>query len=124
MFRRPPRSTLFPYTTLFRSIQLRGQPPVTFALPNRLIIDHIKKFRARRLVLQQDNERSRGVVPMDLIEQTVVLRINRGSASQQTFEQERTPWPVKAREAHHDSIVLERKSLSFAQDFPGWRSEE
>src|SRR2546425_11111975 len=25
MIRRPPRSTLFPYTTLFRSVQLRGQ---------------------------------------------------------------------------------------------------
>src|SRR2546427_4238820 len=29
MIRRPPRSTLFPYTTLFRSIVLRGiEPPV------------------------------------------------------------------------------------------------
>src|SRR2546430_4307130 len=26
MIRRPPRSTLFPYTTLFRSALLRGQP--------------------------------------------------------------------------------------------------
>src|SRR5438270_4830862 len=26
MIRRPPRSTLFPYTTLFRSIDLRGTP--------------------------------------------------------------------------------------------------
>src|SRR5438876_5897331 len=26
MFRRPPRSTLFPYTTLFRSYELDGQP--------------------------------------------------------------------------------------------------
>src|SRR5258705_4985535 len=25
MIRRPPRSTLFPYTTLFRSVQLRGR---------------------------------------------------------------------------------------------------
>src|SRR2546426_3964490 len=25
MIRRPPRSTLFPYTTLFRSLQLRGE---------------------------------------------------------------------------------------------------
>src|SRR5256885_6585481 len=25
MIRRPPRSTLFPYTTLFRSLRLRGQ---------------------------------------------------------------------------------------------------
>src|SRR5260221_5142921 len=27
MIRRPPRSTLFPYTTLFRSLQLMGQHP-------------------------------------------------------------------------------------------------
>src|SRR2546430_13032250 len=27
MIRRPPRSTLFPYTTLFRSREPRGQPP-------------------------------------------------------------------------------------------------
>src|SRR3712207_7074699 len=27
MIRRPPRSTLFPYTTLFRSEMLRGWPP-------------------------------------------------------------------------------------------------
>src|SRR5256884_7243868 len=27
MIRRPPRSTLFPYTTLFRSESLRGMPP-------------------------------------------------------------------------------------------------
>src|ERR1039458_4079419 len=27
MMRRPPRSTLFPYTTLFRSFQLRGEAP-------------------------------------------------------------------------------------------------
>src|SRR3712207_8742659 len=27
MIRRPPRSTLFPYTTLFRSIHRKGEPP-------------------------------------------------------------------------------------------------
>src|SRR3712207_8127954 len=27
MIRRPPRSTLFPYTTLFRSVRVRGRPP-------------------------------------------------------------------------------------------------
>src|SRR5258705_8594689 len=28
MIRRPPRSTLFPYTTLFRSVQIFGEVPV------------------------------------------------------------------------------------------------
>src|SRR5256885_16719093 len=32
MIRRPPRSTLFPYTTLFRSIVSRGRPPRAGAL--------------------------------------------------------------------------------------------
>src|SRR2546422_8418224 len=31
MIRRPPRSTLFPYTTLFRSRSLRGKPGVVAA---------------------------------------------------------------------------------------------
>src|SRR3712207_7025583 len=36
MIRRPPRSTLFPYTTLFRSVQIqRQQPRVTKALTPR-----------------------------------------------------------------------------------------
>src|SRR5207249_10745700 len=29
MFRRPPRSTLFPYTTLFRSVRVSGGAPAT-----------------------------------------------------------------------------------------------
>src|SRR3712207_8741624 len=33
MIRRPPRSTLFPYTTLFRSILGRVDDPVTTAVP-------------------------------------------------------------------------------------------
>src|SRR2546426_3771662 len=33
MIRRPPRSTLFPYTTLFRSTSGRGQRAVTAARP-------------------------------------------------------------------------------------------
>src|SRR2546430_10343575 len=54
MIRRPPRSTLFPYTTLFRSVHhqpvpekdteaLRGQPVVLFDLggPLRQIVHHV-----------------------------------------------------------------------------------
>src|SRR3712207_7963147 len=33
MIRRPPRSTLFPYTTLFRSVRDRGPSPVRGAPP-------------------------------------------------------------------------------------------
>src|SRR2546427_4799782 len=34
MIRRPPRSTLFPYTTLFRSGELLPPPPATSTLPS------------------------------------------------------------------------------------------
>src|SRR3712207_8411574 len=40
MIRRPPRSTLFPYTTLFRSEQLDGAPL------EEIIDDHKHNFRA------------------------------------------------------------------------------
>src|SRR5436853_3991431 len=36
MQRRPPRSTLFPYTTLFRSLRVDGTPMRTPPLPSRL----------------------------------------------------------------------------------------
>src|SRR5256885_5027855 len=39
MIRRPPRSTLFPYTTLFRSVM----QPATFARP--LALDHAARCR-------------------------------------------------------------------------------
>src|SRR2546422_7161704 len=41
MIRRPPRSTLFPYTTLFRSIGLNGFPPFLLASARFLIAGSI-----------------------------------------------------------------------------------
>src|SRR2546430_4375356 len=37
MIRRPPRSTLFPYTTLFRSLPTGREPPASPAQPGRPI---------------------------------------------------------------------------------------
>src|SRR5438477_8865440 len=37
MLRRPPRSTLFPYTTLFRFLQEGLRPPVGEAVPGRTV---------------------------------------------------------------------------------------
>src|ERR1017187_2820913 len=42
MIRRPPRSTLFPYTTLFRS---RAAAPVSAAIPHNLKVVIIQFFR-------------------------------------------------------------------------------
>src|SRR5690349_23521558 len=63
MIRRPPRSTLFPYTTLFRSLLLaarqdRGQRIHPFAQPDPFQeVDHF--FPVARLVAPHDPERQR-----------------------------------------------------------------
>src|SRR3712207_7876553 len=38
MIRRPPRSTLFPYTTLFRSPPIRGHPQRTIYTMKRIVV--------------------------------------------------------------------------------------
>src|SRR3712207_7543254 len=56
MIRRPPRSTLFPYTTLFRSREDRDPQPLRDLLPERLLVvggavDHeAVRHRLERLV--------------------------------------------------------------------------
>src|SRR2546429_6099335 len=49
MIRRPPRSTLFPYTTLFRSQQLMARPEHLYVLESSL--DGVKRDEARRATL-------------------------------------------------------------------------
>src|SRR2546422_4254827 len=43
MIRRPPRSTLFPYTTLFRSSGVVGDPTLATAAKGKLIFDAVVK---------------------------------------------------------------------------------
>src|SRR3712207_6923008 len=53
MIRRPPRSTLFPYTTLFRSISMHFAERE--APPRLLLLDHDAKFtRQFREILEAD----------------------------------------------------------------------
>src|SRR2546430_3320373 len=51
MIRRPPRSTLFPYTTLFRSLQstrcTAEEPRTTAALNNALHLGNVDRCTAR-----------------------------------------------------------------------------
>src|SRR2546427_10660487 len=57
MIRRPPRSTLFPYTTLFRSILLvHDQPTVPESLQDELVHHEIKS-RPRRYPEQRRESR-------------------------------------------------------------------
>src|SRR2546425_4342868 len=49
MIRRPPRSTLFPYTTLFRSVDGRARPPehgLRRVLPQRQRHHHAAGYRS------------------------------------------------------------------------------
>src|SRR5256885_13293648 len=71
MIRRPPRSTLFPYTTLFRSL---GQPPSLFASSGhfrdlaRQIVEQLDRFhQANPLVagLPKEELRGRAVAAVD-----------------------------------------------------------
>src|SRR3712207_8484161 len=57
MIRRPPRSTLFPYTTLFRSRALRrlgpaDLPEVTQLLSRDPVVNVVADYRARTTQLQ------------------------------------------------------------------------
>src|SRR5256885_7873516 len=58
MIRRPPRSTLFPYTTLFRSNQVRERVPGAPCEPEGQAL--VRRERAcRRLALLPERARSR-----------------------------------------------------------------
>src|SRR3712207_8518656 len=48
MIRRPPRSTLFPYTTLFRSgVLQRAPPPLVVAVPRNGLVQRLVKVELR-----------------------------------------------------------------------------
>src|ERR1041385_9471703 len=72
MIRRPPRSTLFPYTTLFRSNPFGGQPiwKNNYAYENESIRseEHTSELQSRlhlvcRLLLEKKKEKSPHVLP-------------------------------------------------------------
>src|SRR3712207_7511303 len=58
MIRRPPRSTLFPYTTLFRSVELQGAREV--GDPDDYVIDKGGRTGHRRTVLPGRPRRQAG----------------------------------------------------------------
>src|SRR5256885_10955457 len=53
MIRRPPRSTLFPYTTLFRSVGARSAETVTPAHPGRCITELLATPQPQRAVFSE-----------------------------------------------------------------------
>src|SRR3712207_7926572 len=55
MIRRPPRSTLFPYTTLFRSLEVEG---------DRALVA-VDREEVDRLAVEEGRAPGAGVVPLD-----------------------------------------------------------
>src|SRR2546422_3249082 len=49
MIRRPPRSTLFPYTTLFRSVEAPALPPFECDVNRKERAEHLQRHRAEIL---------------------------------------------------------------------------
>src|SRR2546427_9314686 len=94
MIRRPPRSTLFPYTTLFRSEQRRGAP-----------------YRVRRV---GDAERGPGVTPgaaerdVRSEEHTSELQSQSNLVCRLLLEKKNIPVPDVAPHGSHDILCLAR----------------
>src|SRR3712207_7475949 len=60
MIRRPPRSTLFPYTTLFRSDELLDAVPIVASPPAQPGQQHVPQRAADRRVEQKAPQRHLG----------------------------------------------------------------
>src|SRR5256885_8055290 len=56
MIRRPPRSTLFPYTTLFRSKRAAYQADITYGTNNEFGFDYLRD----NMALSKDEQTQRG----------------------------------------------------------------
>src|SRR2546427_7254565 len=67
MIRRPPRSTLFPYTTLFRSQRLRGRGRAH----ERRILEGVAEIDVGRVALGDRNPHARGIDVRDLLKRGV-----------------------------------------------------
>src|SRR5260370_26326750 len=52
MIRRPPRSTLFPYTTLFRSLQIRFRQQIQILRLVRMLLNLLRELRQVQLPAQ------------------------------------------------------------------------
>src|SRR3712207_8338430 len=86
MIRRPPRSTLFPYTTLFRSVEERS------AAYQRLMVELLGAQRLR-LVTMRD-EGSIGDEVMHRIERDLDLEESRLRSEEHTSELQSRPYLV------------------------------
>src|SRR2546422_8286677 len=61
MIRRPPRSTLFPYTTLFRSVRITGRDRLERhrGRSGADVVEHVRRTGERRELVQIDRKSTR-----------------------------------------------------------------
>src|SRR6266498_3918563 len=79
MIRRPPRSTLFPYTTLFRSVSYRARPPGTGTVMNRLVRLYPAPWRERyetEFVALLEERPPKALEGLDIIRGAIDARIH------------------------------------------------
>src|SRR4029453_18857294 len=98
-----------------RTIQLLGQPTVTFALQNRLIVNHIIALPRRRWVIQKKKKCRRNVVPVDLVNKSIVPRINARFAGQKFAQQRGASWSINAGKPRDDATVAEHEFFCLKQ---------
>src|SRR3712207_9360107 len=104
MIRRPPRSTLFPYTTLFRSAPPRGRP--------RSARRGGTGSRSREEVLQPEHE----AVP--LVDEQVEVDVAGRGHSQRGEDGRRRAHPKKDKREGGEAEGVERAAALAADRFP------
>src|SRR3712207_7127787 len=95
MIRRPPRSTLLPYTTLFRSVDHSGPYPVIHAL---------MEANGRRVVVQAHG-RATAAAPVDQPKTTQGSWVRDGRSEEHTSE-------LQSRQYLVCRLLLEKKQVT------------
>src|SRR3989440_8805155 len=85
MIRRPPRSTLFPYTTLFRSDQLRAAAQLVEAPGGTLLTSHTVQSSLGDLFQLQDDIARRVVEALSLDRKSTRLNSSHDQISYAVF---------------------------------------
>src|SRR5256885_12003446 len=67
MIRRPPRSTLFPYTTLFRSRQIHRGPQAELVMRIPALIEFARRVSAARVAVRSEEHTSELQSPCNLV---------------------------------------------------------
>src|SRR3712207_7004824 len=102
MIRRPPRSTLFPYTTLFRSVHW-GYTRTSAGLPVRG--NHIADIIGAGLFGSATDDETRGYEDVRSEEHTSELQSRQYLVCRLLLEKKKTqsflPIPVSQRRSHH-----------------------